>query len=165
LATVFDAPISDEQFDAVISAVLDEPLSDEQFNELVGVLETDTVTPDQVAAAVDAVIESGVTEEQATALATSEKVLASVDGDQAHAIFDAVDIGNITPEQATQLVSAVQNAPTEVKQAFEAEVNVFAGAVDTYVPIGSTVPVSSRRVLIAISAAMSAVPLPTRKTR
>jgi hypothetical protein len=124
-----------------------------------------TASVEQVVKAVTAIIDQGISQEQATELATNPKVLASVDGEQAQKIFDAIDIDNISAEQAAQLVSAVQNAPKEVKEAFEAEVNVFAGAVDTYVPIGSNVPVSSRRVLIAVSAAMSVMPAPSRKVR
>ena len=88
----------------------------------------------------------------------------SVDGEQATEIFDAVDIGAVTPEEAAQLVAAVQDAPTEVREAMESEINVFQGAIDTYEPIGSSVPVGSRRVLIAIAAATAAIPVvPTRK--
>ena len=153
LDAVFDEPVTDEKFDAVIDAVLDEPLSDEQFEELVGVLESDTVTEEQVAAAVDSVIENGVTEDQATDLATSEKVLQSIDGEQATEIFDAVDIGEVTPEEAAALVEAVQDAPTEVREAMESEINVFDGAVDTYVPLGSAVDVGTRRVVVAAATA------------
>ena len=153
LDAVFDEPVTDEKFDAVIDAVLDEPLSDEQFEELVGVLESDTVTEEQVAAAVDSVIENGVTEDQATELATSEKVLQSIDREQATEIFDAVDIGAVTPEEAAALVEAVQNAPAEVREAMESEINVFDGAIDTYVPLGSAVDVGTRRVVVAAATA------------
>jgi hypothetical protein len=164
LNAVFDEPLSDEKFDAVIDAVLDTPLSDEQFEELVGVLESDTVTEEQVAAAVDSVIENGVTEEQATDLATSEKVLQSIDGDQATEIFDAVEIGAVTPEEAAQLVAAVQDAPTEVREALESEINVFQGAIDTYVPLGSSVPIGTRRVIIGASAlAIFSAPVPVSR--
>lgn len=159
LEAVFDEPISDEKFDAIIDAVLDEPISDEQFEELVNVLESDTVTEEQVAAAVDSVIENGVTEEQATDLATSAKVLESIDGEQATEIFDAVDISAVTTEEAAQLVEAVQDAPTEVREALESEINVFQGAIDTYVPLGSELSVGKRRVLIAIAAATAAIPV------
>ena len=153
LDAVFDEPVTDEKFDAVIDAVLDEPLSDEQFEELVGVLESDIVTEEQVAAAVDSVIENGVTEDQATELATSEKVLESIDGEQATEIFDAVDIGAVTPEEAAALVEAVQDAPAEVREAMESEINVFDGAIDTYVPLGSAVDVGTRRVVVAAATA------------
>jgi Glu-tRNA(Gln) amidotransferase subunit E-like FAD-binding protein len=166
LEAVFDEPISDEKFDAIIDAVLDEPLSEEQFEELVGVLESDTVTEEQVAAAVDSVIENGVTEEQATDLATSAKVLESIDGDQATEIFDAVDIGAVTPEEAAQLVEAVQSAPTEVREAMESEINVFQGAIDTYVPLGSSVPIGTRRVIIGASAlAIFSAPVPVSRRK
>ena len=165
LEVVFDEPISDEKFDAIIGAVLDEPISNEQFEELVGVLESETVTEEQVAAAVDSVIENGVTEDQATDLATSEKVLQSIDGEQATEIFDAVEITNVTPEEAAQLVEAVQDAPTEVRESMESEINVFSGPIDTYVPLGSSIPVSGRRVIIGIGTAVlfSAPPTIRRK--
>jgi hypothetical protein len=164
LEAVFDEPLTDEKFDAIIDAVLDAPLSGEQFEELVGVLESDTVTEEQVAAAVDSVIENGVTEEQATDLATSAKVLESIDGDQATEIFDAVDIGAVTPEEAAALVEAVQEAPTEVREAMESEINVFQGAIDTYVPLGSSVPIGTRRVIIGASAlAIFSAPVPVSR--
>jgi hypothetical protein len=161
LDAVFDEPISDEKFDAIINAVLDEPLSDEQFTELVNVLESETVTEEQVSAAVDSVIENGVTEDQATELATSAKVLQSIDGEQATEIFDAVDISNVTPEEAAALVAAVQDAPIEVREALESEINVFDGAIDTYVPLGSAVDVGVRRVIIAATAVLSITAVPT----
>ncbi len=165
LDAVFDEPLSDEKFDSVIDAVLDQPLSDEQFAEVVDILESDTVTEEQVASAVDAVLEAGVTEDQATELATSAKVLESIDGEQATEIFATVDIGEVTPEEAAEIVNAVQEAPTEVRDAFEEEINVFEGAVDTYVPLGSSVPVSTRRVIIGMSAVFifsAPVPVPRR---
>ena len=150
--TVFSEPLSDENFSAALDAVFAEPLSEEQFEALVSVLESETVSEEQVAAAVDSIIELGVTEDQATELATSAKVLKSIDGDQATEIFAAVDISAVTPEEAAQIVDAVQSAPTEVRNSFEEEINVFEGAVDTYVPLGSSVPVSTRRVIIGMSA-------------
>jgi hypothetical protein len=62
-----------------------------------------------------------------------------------------------------ELVSAVQDAPTEVRESFEESINVFGGAVDTYVPIGSTVPVGTRRALIAITIMTSLMAIPTKR--
>jgi hypothetical protein len=121
-------------------------------------LESDTVTEEQVSAAVDSVIENGVTEDQAVDLATSEKVLQSVDGEQAAEIFDAVDISNVSPEEAAQLVAAVQDAPTEVRESLESEINVFDGAIDTYVPLGSGVDVGTRRVIVAAAGVLFVAP-------
>ena len=156
LEAVFDEPITDEKFDAIIDAVLDEPLSDEQFEELVGVLESETVTEEQVAAAVDSVIENGVTEDQATDLATSEKVLESIDTDQAAEIFDAIPVGDLSVEEEAALVAAVSDAPDEIKDEFETEIDVYGDGLDDYVPTGSQVDVGSRRTLLAATAALSA---------
>lgn len=161
LEAVFDEPISDEKFDEVITQVLDQPLSDEQFAAVVDILESDSITEEQVASAVDTILEAGVTEDQATELATSAKVLESIDGEQAAEIFDTVDISAVTPDEAEQIVAAVQEAPAEVRNAFEENINVFQGAVDTYVPLGSAVPVGVRRVVIAATTVLSITALPT----
>lgn len=156
LDAVFAEPLSDEKFAEVISAVLDSPLTDEQFAEVIGVLESDTVTEDQVAAAVDNILENGVTADQATELATSDKVLASIDGDQAAEIFAEIPVGELTQEEEAALVEAVTNAPEEVKNAFEETINVYGEGLDDYVPVGSSVDVGSRRTLLAASAALTA---------
>jgi uncharacterized membrane protein YgcG len=155
LEAVFSEPISDEKFDAIIDAVLDEPLSDEQFAEVVGILESDAVSEEQVSAAIDSILESEVTAEQATDLATSEKVLESIDGDQAAEIFDAVAVDELTSAEEAALVAAVTDAPEEVKNAFEETIDIFAEGLDEYVAVGSQVDVGTRRSLIAASAAVS----------
>jgi hypothetical protein len=88
-----------------------------------------------------------------------------LDNEQAQAVFAALQIDELNETELEVLVAAVQDAPQEVREAFEQQVNVFSGAVDSYVPLGSNVPVSTRRVVIAVSAALSAVPTPTRKSR
>lgn len=162
LEAVFEEPLSDEAFTSVIDAILDEPISDEAFDELVDVLGSDTVSDEQVVAAVDTIIENGLTEEQSLSIATSGEVLESITGDQASEIFDTVPIGDISDAEAAALVEAVQDAPVEVKEAFETEINIFAaGNVDTYVPIGSNIPVSTRRVLIAATGlTLTMIPVP-----
>lgn len=157
LEAVFSEPLSDEKFDAIIDAVLDEPLSDEQFTEVVGILESDAVSEEQVAAAVDQILENEVTADQATELATSEKVLESVDSDQAAEIFDAIPVDELTSEEEAALVAAVTNAPEEVKNAFESTIDIFAEGLDEYVAVGSQVDVGTRRSLIAASAVVSAM--------
>ena len=96
--------------------------------------------------------------EQAAVLATDPELLQEVTPEQAQQIFDALEVDDLDPAQITQLITAVQNAPIEVREAFEEEVNVFGGAVDSYVPVGSAVPVSTRRLVIAAGAMLAAVP-------
>jgi hypothetical protein len=148
--------LSDEEFQDVLDSVLDAPLSDEQFDALVDVLGSDTVSDEQVQEAVDQIIENGITEEFATSLATSGEILESIDGEAAAEIFAEVPISEITDEEAAEIVAAVQDAPEEVRNAFETEINIFgAGSLDTYVPIGSAIDVGARRVIIAATTVVS----------
>jgi len=155
LDAVFAEPLSDEKFAEVIDAVLDSPLTDEQFAKVVDILESDNISEDQVADAVDNILENGVTEDQATELATSDKVLASIDGDQAADIFAEIPVGELTQEEEAALVEAVTNAPEEIKNAFEETINVYADGLDDYVPVGSNVDVGTRRTLLAATTALA----------
>lgn len=157
LDAVFEEPLSDEKFTEVIDAVLDSPLTDEQFAEVVDILESDTVTEEQVATAVDNILENGVTEDQATELATSEKVLESIDGDQATEIFEEIPVGDLSAEEEAALVEAVTDAPEEIKNAFEETIDVYAAGLDDYVAVGSSIDVGTRRSLIAATTVLSTV--------
>jgi hypothetical protein len=165
LNTVFEEPLTDEEFDSVISAILDEPISDEAFDELIDVLGGDSVSDEQVVAAVDAIIENGLSEEQSLSIATSGEVLSSISQDQASEIFATVPVSELTEESAGAIVEAVQDAPEEVKEAFEEEINVFDGIFDNYVPIGSIIDVGQRRLIIAATAVVFAMPAPIISSR
>jgi hypothetical protein len=156
LDAVFAEPLSDEKFAEVIDAVLDSPITDEQFAEVVDILESETVSEEQVSNAVDNILENGVTEDQATELATSEKVLESIDGDQASEIFAEIPVGELTQAEEAALVEAVTNAPDEIKNAFEETIDVYGEGLDDYVPVGSNVDVQSRRTLLAATAVLTA---------
>ena len=104
-----------------------------------------------------------VTPEQATELATSPEVLATITGEQATEIFEALVVEDLNEEQLTALVAAVQDAPTAVRESFESEVNIFSGAVDSYVPLGSTVPVGTRRTLVVMTLVTSAMVMPIKR--
>lgn len=66
-------------------------------------------------------------------------------------MFAALDVEQLSKEDLAELVAAVQDAPAEVREAFEKEIDIFSGATDSYVPLGSTVPVSTRRTLIVVT--------------
>jgi hypothetical protein len=89
-------------------------------------------------------------------LATSPEVLATITAEEATQVFEALNVDDLSDAQIEALVEAVQEAPEEVREAFEESINIFGGAVDTYIPVGSNIPVSQRRALIAI-AGMTAV--------
>jgi hypothetical protein len=104
-----------------------------------------------------------VSPEQATELATDPEALAEVTAEEATQIFEALVVDDLSEEELVALVEAVQDAPVAVRESFEAEVNVFGGGVDTYVPIGSTVPVKTRRALIVMNIMSSMIVLPTKR--
>jgi hypothetical protein len=108
-------------------------------------------------------VQDGLNDEQATELATNPAVLEIATADVAQEIFAAIDEEALTPESGLAIVEAVQSASEEVREAFEEEIDIFAGNTDTYVPVGSSIPVSQRRSLIAITTVMMAAPVVTRR--
>ena len=161
LDAIFDTEVTDEVLIETFTAVLETELDAEKFEAVVDILESETISKEQVAEVVTLIIqqEGGVNAEQATELATSSKVLASIDGEQATKVFDAVVASEVSPEDGAAIVDAVQDAPLEVKEAFEEEINVFAGVFDTYVAIGSSIDVGTRRSVIAVNLVTSTVAL------
>ena len=117
----------------------------------------ETSTKSEVVAAIANVIEEGVTATEATALASNAQVLESIEPDQAAAVFEAISVSELSAEQEAELVAAVTNAPTEVKAAFEATIDVYASGFDEYVAVGSTIDVGSRKSLLAATAAVASV--------
>ena len=154
---IFDEVVSDELLVGTFGAVLDTELTVEKFAEVVNVLENANITNDQVSQVVDLIVsqDGGVSGEQATELATSPKVLESIDGEQATAVFDAIVVAEVSEEAGAQIAEALANAGTDVKESFEEEINVFAGVFDTYVALGSEINVGDRRTVIAVGAAVA----------
>lgn len=112
----------------------------------------------EVALLVESLIAADLSDEQAIVLVTSEKVLQSISEEQAQAIFDAVDESTLTEQEGLLIVNAVQDASEEVRSAFEEAINTFDGKTDTYIPVGSVIPISMRRVIVVSTAFMIAVP-------
>ena len=161
---IFDEVVTDEVLIETFTAVLETELNTEKFEAIVNVLESEVISNEQVAEVVTLIIEQegGVSEEQATELATSEKVLESIDGEQATEVFDAVVASEVSPEDGLAISEAVQEAPKQVRKSFEKELNVFEGVFDVYVPMGSKVPVGDRRVLVGVGAVLLSVPVRVR---
>ena len=142
-----EIPLTAEQFDTAISAI--DNLSVEQAVELI-----------------EQILDTAVTADQAEQLAVNPEVLAVITSDQAEQIFEVLDVSQLDDSQKDELVTAVQEAPTEVRKAFEKKINIFGAGFDDYVPTGSSVPVSTRRSLIAIGAGVCLVSAtPTRVRR
>jgi hypothetical protein len=154
ITAIFDEVVSDEVLTSTFTAVLEQPLTQEAFAAVVNVLESDTISSDQVSQVVDLVInqDGGVSADQATELATSPKVLESIDGSQATEVFDAIVVSEVTAEDGLAISLALVDASTEVKEAFEEQLNIFEGVFDIYVPTGSSINVGVRRTFVAVAA-------------
>ena len=140
------------------------PLSDEELETVLDALET--ADEAEVQALVDEVLEKDLDTSQAASLVSSPTVLASVTSEQAVALFEEIAPEELSPAEAEAVVEAVQEAPTSVRKAFEAVLNMFEGFADDYVMTGQQVPIKTRRALIALSAVfLTVAPAPSRRIK
>lgn len=135
--------------------------------ELVAVLDAlGTADKAEVQALVEQVLSKDLDTSQAASLVSSPTVLASVTSEQAVALFEEIAPEELTPAEAEAVVAAVQDAPTSVRKAFEAVLNLFQGFADNYVMTGQQVPIKTRRALIALSAVfLTVAPAPSRRNK
>lgn len=94
----------------------------------------------------------------ALAVATSAEALKTITPDEAAQVFEALKVSELTDEQAEELVNAVQDAPDTVRAEFENKVNVFDNKFNSYVPLGSTINVGQRKVMIAATGVLFMAP-------
>lgn len=140
------------------------PLSDEELETVLDALET--ADEAEVQALVDEVLEKDLDTSQAASLVSSPTVLASVTSEQAVALFEEIAPEELSLAEAEAVVEAVQEAPTSVRKAFEAVLNMFEGFADDYVMTGQQVPIKTRRALIALSAVfLTVAPAPSRRIK
>jgi hypothetical protein len=108
---------------------------------------------------------SDVTPTQALTVALATETLQTLSASQATEIFASLPTDTLTNTQIADITEAVQDAPTEVRESFEEEVDVFKAGFDDYVPLGSTIPVGERRTLIAVTAGITLAAAGTRIRR
>ena len=166
-------PDEDTTLPEATETPLEAPLSDEEVGSLIAEAETTEaltealaeLSPEQVEQVVEALLAEEPSQEQAAALATSSEVLAIVSTEQAAQIFEALNVGELSDAQTEALISAVQDAPTEIREEFEDTIDIFGEGLDTYVPTGSNIPVGERRTLIAVTAGITLAAAGTRIRR
>jgi hypothetical protein len=159
LSETFADGATDEQVVAVTEALLSDGATEEAVSTLIDVLESGVIDESQVEAVVEAILSEEISEEVATELATSAAVIQNITAEQATDIFASVPVGELSDTAGAEIVNAVQDAPVEVKESFEEEINVFAGVFDAYVPLDSTIDVGTRRSVIAVKLVTSTVAL------
>lgn len=129
----------------LVSAITE--LSDEELTNLVESIDVSSLTEESISAVF------------------SEEVLNELSDDQVTELIDAIVPSDLSDDQALALSESLTNAPDNVKEEFEQQIDVFGGQFDTYVPTGSAVSVGARRVLVAAAAATFAMPSATPSSR
>lgn len=99
------------------------------------------------------------------ALVTSAAALSSLPVEEAKQVFAELDVTELDNTEKQEIIAAVQEAPTEVRQAFEDKVDLFKAGFDDYVPLGSNIPIGTRRTLIAVTAGITLAAAGTRMRR
>ena len=122
-------------------------------------LESKDIPVEKIVQIVDAILETTLSQNQVQELVTSAQIIENVTVEQAQELFLQVDESVLSEEQGLEIVNAVQDAPKKIKKAFENAINIFGGVFDSYVPVNSNVPVSTRRTLIAGSVVLFTVPV------
>lgn len=137
----------------------DPPVDDEPIDEPV---EEPTDEP-----SINDVLDGGLdalTDEELLEVLSPEN-LDDLSAEEVEDLISSIADSDLTEEQAFAIAEALSDAPDEVKQQFEEEINVFDGSFDNYVPFGSIIDVGQRRVLIAATAVVFAMPAPTTGSR
>jgi hypothetical protein len=98
---------------------------------------------------------SDLTPTEALSVALASETLTTLTATQAEQVFANIQTEQLSDTEIAAITEAVQDAPTEVRKAFEQEVDVFKAGFDDYVPLGSNIPVGTRRTLIAITAGIT----------
>jgi len=85
--------------------------------------------------------------------------------DQVEALIEDIVAADLTTAEVTALVEVLNDAPDDIKEEFENAVNIYSGEFESYVPSGSTIPVSTRRTVIAVTAVLATLPSPAQTSR
>jgi len=165
-STVPPVTTSEPDVTTTLQAPTDEPKPLTQ-TELLNTLEAlSEASTEAIEAIVESVLSKDLDTSQATLLITSPAVLENITTAQAEQLFNEIAPTELSPDEAEAVVEAVQSAPSSVRKAFESVLNIFQGFADTYVPLNSTVPVKTRRALIALGAVfLTVAPAPARRIR
>ncbi len=128
---------------------------------------TENLTKEEIVAAIENIISDGVDSEEAKELSSSPEILNAITGEEAKEIFQEIEVSELSPQEEAALVEAMSDAPAEIKEAFEDEIDIFGEGLDEYVPTGSNVDVKTRRAVIAVTAlttTLTTAPMPSGGT-
>lgn len=138
----------------------------EEINQLADELVSSIkeLSDEEITNLVESIDVSALTEESISAV-FSEEVLNELSDDQVTELIDAIVPSELSDEQASAISEALTDAPDDVKEEFQDQINVFGGQFDGYVPTGSVVSVAARRAIVAATAVIFAMPAPVTRRK
>lgn len=141
-------------------------MSNEQFAEVLTSLST--ATAEEIAAIITEVLSANLSSDQAEQLVASPEILSAITGEQAATLFAQVEETQLSEAMASVIADALNqpDVPTEVKEAFESQINIFGNnGFANYIPVDSVVSVAVRRTIIAGTTILVALPSPVSTRR
>ncbi len=151
--------LSGEEVTAVI-----ENISAEQLSEVLDELPAEEVlsliesidSADALANVVDAISDETIDPDTAIAVIENGN-FEELPIETVSEIFAAIEPDQFTDEQKTELSAALTEAPAEIKEAFEEEIDIYGDGFDDYVPTGSSIDVGTRKTVLAAVAATATI--------
>lgn len=130
------------------------PITNDVFDvdALINELNTSNQPPEQIITQVRRIIASGLlTPPRALELVSNMQVVTNITAPEAAILYELVKNESLNQSQITALTDAIQNAPMDIRDTFEQTMDLYGIGFDTYVPLGSRVPIGTRRALVVIS--------------
>ena len=97
---------------------------------------------------------------QIVATLTSQEDVAELTSEEAEELFSEINTEVLNEAQIQQLTAVLNDAPSEVKEAFEKTIDIFGEGFDDYVPLGSNISVAQRRTVVGVTAVSFMMPTP-----
>ena len=149
--------LSTEEVTAVLENIsveqLTEVLNDLPVEEVVNLIES-IDSADALENIVDAISEEAIDPDTAIAVIANGS-FEEIPIDKITEVFAAIEPEQFTEEQKSELAAVLTEAPTEIKEAFEEEIDIYGDGFDDYTPTGSTIDVGTRKTVLAAAAAMA----------
>jgi hypothetical protein len=151
--------LSVEQLDQVFEEVsveqLTEILDSLSAEEVLGVIEN-IESVEALENVIDAISEETIDPDTAIAVIENGN-FEELPAEQVAAVFAAIEPDQFTEEQKSDLAAVLTEAPAEVKESFEEEIDIYGDGFDDYVPTGSDIDVGTRKTVLAAAAAAATV--------
>ena len=123
--------------------------------ELLTQLHDENATAEQIEQAIDAFLQQPLSQDDVLTLITDTTVLAQATPEQLETVFTALDTQQIDETTKAEISTVMQTAPEAARRGFESEVDLYRSGFNSYVPVGSHIPIETRRALVASTAVTS----------